>query len=127
MESNFETVIGKQKSGVYLPLIPANSWTNTFRAELAQTNWVNNAYGAISLQTVFSQENNSNFETSTPGYDLLNLSFGGDFNIQKIQFNSSIAINNILNTSYISHLSRLKIDEIQNQGRNFVLSVNINF
>jgi iron complex outermembrane recepter protein len=127
LESNFETVIGKQKSGVYLPLIPANSWTNTFRAELAQTNWVNNAYGAISLQTVFSQENNSNFETSTPRYDLLNLSFGGDFNIQKIQFNSSIAINNILNTSYISHLSRLKIDEIQNQGRNFVLSVNINF
>ena len=127
LESNFETVIGKQKSGVYLPLIPANSWTNTFRVEFTETRRVKNTYASISLQTVFSQKNSNTFETSTSGYDLLNLSFGGDFTIHKIKFNSSIAINNVFNTSYINHLSRLKIDGIQNQARNLVLSININY
>ena len=124
LESIFELVVGKQNNGNYLPLIPANSWTNTFRIELDKRTWVKNAYSSISLQSVFSQENISNFETKTPSYQLFNLSFGGDFTIQNKHFNTSFSINNLLDKKYVNHLSRLKTDGILNQGRNFVLSLN---
>jgi iron complex outermembrane receptor protein len=124
LESIFETVIGKQKNGDYLPLIPANSWTNTFRAEYMDQKWIRNAYSAVTFKNVFSQENTHSFETETSAYNLLHLSFGGDFSIKKMRFNTSFAIQNVLNKKYMSHLSRLKTDGILNQGRNFVLSMN---
>mgnify|MGYP006127454127 CR=1 FL=1 len=126
LESIFETVIGKQKNGNYLPLIPANSWTNTFRTEYTDQNWVKNAYSAVTFKSVFSQKNIHSFETKTSSYNLLHLSFGGDFSIKKMHFNTSLAVQNVLNKKYMSHLSRLKVDGILNQGRNFVLSINFN-
>ena len=41
----------------------------------------------------------------------------------KANFDVSINANNMLNKSYISHLSRLKTDGIPNIGRNIVLGV----
>jgi iron complex outermembrane receptor protein len=32
-ETSFETVTGKKQNGDYLPLIPANNWSNTIRTE----------------------------------------------------------------------------------------------
>jgi len=76
-ESSFETVIGKQKSGDYLPLIPANSLTNTIRVEGKDTTkWMKNEYAFITLKTVFDQKKVGDFEEASDGYNLLNLGFG---------------------------------------------------
>lgn len=117
-ESSFETVTGKQSSGSYLPLIPANSLSNTIRMEF-DTKGTIETYAFIKLKTVFKQGKISAFETSTNGYNLLSAGFGGNVQV----FNNDLAITisgtNLTNKTYVNHLSRLKPDGIYNMGRNF--------
>jgi len=68
----------------------------------------------------------SGFETKSNGYTLVNLGIGGDLKFGKTAFNINLNGNNLLNKSYIAHLSRLKTDEIPNIGRNIVLEINFN-
>lgn len=121
--SSYETVIGKQSNGTYLPLIPANKLTNTLRIELNEKEWLNNGFAAITYESHFKQKNVSAFETSTNSYNLINVGIGGTIKLKKIDFTINFNVNNLANTSYVSHLSRLKIDGIPNIGRNFITSV----
>ena len=82
IESSFETVTGKQDNDSYLPLIPANSLTNTLRVEFEKP-WFKNAYAFIKLRTTFNQNNISAFETRTNGYNLLSAGLGGNFKLFK--------------------------------------------
>ncbi|MBE7638912.1 TonB-dependent receptor [Salegentibacter sp. BLCTC] len=125
LESSFETVTGKRSNGEYLPLIPANSITNTFRVEFEDpVKKVYSKYAFVRLKNVFDQNNVSAFETRTGGYGLLGAGFGGEFSINSTKMRIGVSANNILNKNYISHLSRLKPDGISNIGRNFSVSVN---
>ncbi|MFK5959408.1 MAG: TonB-dependent receptor [Lutibacter sp.] len=121
--SSYEMVIGKQNDGTYLPLIPANKLTNTLRIELNEKEWLNNGFAAITLESHFKQKNVSVFETPTNSYNLINIGIGGTIKLNKIDFTINFNVNNLANTSYVSHLSRLKIDGIPNIGRNFITSV----
>ena len=116
-ESSFETVTGKQDNGNYLPLIPANSINNTFRIEY-NTKSIVNGYIFIKLNSVFSQNNVSEFETSTSGYNLLSAGAGGIIKVANHDLSISISGNNLTDKNYINHLSRLKPDGIYNIGRN---------
>lgn len=121
-ESSFEAVIGALKEGENLPLIPANTLNNTIRLELNDISYFKSPYGFITLENTFSQNNPSEFETVTKGYNLLSLGFGSIIKWNKIAFNWGINATNITNESYFNHLSRLKVDEILNPGR----SINFN-
>ena len=123
IESSFELVIGKQNNGNYLPLIPANNWNNTIRAEFNIKNWLQNGFSTVNIGSWFDQNNNSEFETKTSGYSLLNLGIGGQFRLSQRKFELSMNLNNALNKEYISHLSRLKVYDISNIGRNLVINL----
>lgn len=126
VESAFEMVIGTLSNGDYLPLIPANNLTNTLRFEIDhKDNWLKSSYGFVMLKSVFDQNNNSGFETESEGYNLLNIGFGGTCSIYNKQVAIRISGNNLLNETYISHLSRLKTDGTANIGSNFNLGVSI--
>jgi len=127
LNSSFEIVIGKQKNGNYLPLIPANKFTNTLKTEFKNKKWLQNGFGAITLESTFKQNNISEFETSTSGYNIVNLGVGGTIKLKTIDFNINLNINNVFNESYISHLSRLKTNGIPNIGRNFITSLKFSF
>ncbi|RXP53636.1 TonB-dependent receptor [Lutibacter sp. HS1-25] len=127
LQSSFEIVIGKQDNGNYLPLIPANQFTNTLRAEYSIKKWLSSGFASVTLQNVLAQNNVSEFETASKGYNLLNFGVGGTFNVSKVHFNLGLNLNNALNKTYISHLSRLKGDEIPNIGRNFIVSLKFDF
>ena len=126
VESSFELVIGKRNDRNYLPLIPANRWNNTLRTEFKDTKLLKDSYITLSLETTFKQNKVSLFETETEGYSLLNFGFGGHFSLGKTNFNASLNVNNILDKTYIAHLSRLKVDGIQNMGRNVVMGLKFN-
>ena len=126
LQSSFEMVIGKQSNGDYLPLIPANILKNTLRTEFTIDNWLKNGYATLSLNSTFSQKNVSQFETNTGSYNLVDIGFGGDVHLRQLKFNASLSVMNLLNSSYINHLSRLKSDGLLNAGRNIVLGVNFN-
>ncbi len=123
-ESSFEMVIGKQNNGEYLPLIPANQLNNTIRTEFNLKEWLSKGYASLKLESVFKQKNVSSFETSTDEYNLLHFSLGGNIKLNKVKFEMSLNLHNIFDTAYISHLSRLKRDGIQNIGRTMMLGLN---
>jgi len=121
-ESSFETVTGKLDNDDYLPLIPANSLTNTIRAEF-DSQLFKNSYAFVKLRSTFAQNNVNPFETSTDGYNLLSLGLGGTVTVFNKNLDVSLTATNLLDTEYIHHLSRLKPDGILNMGRNINIGV----
>ncbi|MBT8303887.1 MAG: TonB-dependent receptor [Bacteroidia bacterium] len=127
LETTFETVTGKQDNGDYLPLIPANSLTNTLRMEFGDNTWLEGPYAFIKLRNVFEQDNISDFETTTDSYNLLSLGFGGNLQVIENTMRFNLNVNNLTNESYVNHLSRLKIDAIPNMGRSINISIKYDF
>lgn len=127
LESSYETVVGKETSGEYLPLIPANKWANTIRVEFKGTETFNEIYTALVLDSFMEQSKVSFNETVTPGYNLLHLRMGANLSFEKINIGMNLSVNNLLDETYISHLSLLKADLIPNRGRNIVLGLNFKF
>ena len=133
-ESSFETVTGKQNNGNYLPLIPANSISNTLRSEFDNDKFASNSanfylkssYAFIKLKSTFKQDNISAFETNTNSYSLLSAGFGGTLNVFKNELTISVSGTNLTDKTYINHLSRFKTDNIYNMGRNFTLGLTYN-
>ena len=123
-ETSFETVTGKKQNNDYLPLIPANNWDNTIRTEFKIKNLLEDGYATLNVSSTFNQKNVSGFETTSNGYTLVNLGFGGTMKLGKTAFDISVNGNNLLDKKYIAHLSRLKTDGIPNIGRTIVLGVN---
>lgn len=126
-ESNYELVIGEQNNGNYLPLIPAQSILNTLWVELPEGTKLRNGYASLSLKSVFDQERTGLFETETTGYSLLNAGAGTSVILGDTIVNLRVTGTNLLNKTYISHLSRLKPEGIPNMGRNIILSTGIRF
>ncbi len=127
LESSFETVIGEQDNGDYLPLIPTNKWANTIRTEFKGSKKFSEIYAALILDSYFEQNKVSEFETNTPAYNLFNVRMGGNLSFNKMDLGINLSFNNLLNETYISHLSVLKADMIPNPGRNMVLGLNFKF
>jgi iron complex outermembrane recepter protein len=130
LESSFETVTGKKQSrslgSDFLPLIPANNWNNTVRTEFKIKNWLEDGFASLNVSSTFNQNNVSGFETKSNGYTLVNLGFGGKIKLGKTAFDINLNGNNLLDKTYIAHLSRLKTDGIPNIGRNIILGLNFN-
>ena len=125
-ETSFESVTGKKQDGDYLPLIPANNWNNTIRTEFNVKNWLEDGFASLQVSTTFNQSNVSGFETKSNGYTLVHLGFGGKIKFGNTVFDVNLNGNNLLDKTYIAHLSRLKTDGIPNIGRNIVLGLNFN-
>ncbi|WP_299390861.1 TonB-dependent receptor [uncultured Gelidibacter sp.] len=117
IESSFETVTGKQNNDSYLPLIPANSLTNTLRVEFNPKS-IQKFYGFVRLKSTFKQNNLGDFETSTDGYNLLGAGLGGVVKVFNNDLDVKISGSNLTDKKYINHLSRLKSEGIFNMGRN---------
>jgi len=127
IESSVEVVKGERDNGDALPLIPATSFTNTLRLEWDQKAFLQNSYAFVTAKTTNKQDDVSEFETMTPGYTLVSAGLGGNFQIANQSVGFRLSGSNLLNKTYISHLSRLKPDGIPNMGRNISLSLNAVF
>ena len=129
-ETSFESVTGKKQSrslgSDYLPLIPANNWSNTIRTEFTSKKWLEQGFATLNISTTFNQNNVGGFETKSNGYTLVNLGFGGKIKFGNTVFDVNLNGNNLFDKTYIAHLSRLKTDGIPNIGRNIVLGLNFN-
>ncbi len=122
--SSFENVIGKKQNGTNLPLIPANKWNNSIKTEFKPTKYFKESFAVLNVEYTFNQNNFSSFESKSNDYTLVNIGLGGKLTLGKTIFEINFNANNLLNKTYISHLSRLKTDGIPNVGRNFMLGIN---
>ena len=123
-ESSFETVTGQKQNGDYLPLIPANKWDNSIRAEFNVKKWLKEGFATLNISNTFNQNKIGGFETNSNGYVLVNLGIGGNVQFGKTAFSFNLNGNNLTNKNYIAHLSRLKTDGIPNMGRTIILGIN---
>ena len=122
--SSFESVTGKKQNGDYLPLIPANKWNNSIKTEVKSTKYLKDSFAVLNIEYTLPQNNPGQFETKSDDYTLINLGLGSKVTLGKTAFEVNLNGNNLLNKTYISHLSRLKPDGIPNIGRNIILGVN---
>jgi len=122
--SSFESVTGKKQNGDNLPLIPANRLNNSIKTEFKPTKYIKDSFAVINIEYTLNQNNPSQFETKSNDYTLINLGCGGKVTFGKTAIDINLNANNLLDKTYISHLSRLKTDGIPNIGRNIVLAVN---
>jgi iron complex outermembrane receptor protein len=111
-----------------LPFTPPLSVHDELRYIFKKNNKVfSNPYLRFGVDNHFGQSRIDDFETSTVGYSLMNAGIGTGIKIGRQQALFNIGINNIANTTYYDHLSRLKYVGIYNKGRSVTFSLLIPF
>ena len=125
--TTFSSVTGKQENGDYLPFIPANNLKFEIRAEKEKLIFLKNAYVSMNSSWAFDQNHPAPDETSTNGYNLIDLSLGGNIKVNNQNISVNISANNIFDVKYIDHLSTLKEANIYDPGRNISLSLRVPF
>jgi iron complex outermembrane receptor protein len=125
--TNFSAVTGKQKSGNYLPFIPAKKIYFELRTEKESLGFLHKAYIMINTTSVFKQDYSAPEETPTNGYTLMDISAGGQIKVRNQYISLSLGATNILDKKYIDHLSTLKEVGFFNPGRNFAMTLKIPF
>jgi len=125
IESSYSSAFGQDAHHNYLAFMPSQKINVMLGASFSFRKMLRMFSVYLQNQYSFAQYRVDDNETSTPGYNLMNTGFIFEFGIksQKVQMN--ISVNNILNETYYDHLSRYKVDEIYNRGRNFHVKINI--
>jgi iron complex outermembrane receptor protein len=133
----YSVQLGQPEETRYLPLTPAPCWSSDVKWEITHDAKIfNNAYASVGVDWFLSQNHYYkayDTETATKGYALLNMSVGTDVFIKgRKALEMHIIADNILNTVYQSHLSRLKYADVNvvtgkrgvfGMGRNFSFKV----
>ena len=129
IESTYSYVRGERHSGTSLPFIPQSRINTLIKVPLDFNKDETNSIGFVALQHsyYFAQDRISEFETATKAYSL----FDASVTIKPGKSGSEVCtisggVKNIFNTAYFNHLSSLKNIGIQQPGRNFYVSVQVN-
>ena len=125
--TGYSYLIGKQDDGDYLPFIPQNKIKVDFKLQKDKLGFLKKPFFKVGGIYASKQNHPSTFETETDGYFLLNASVGTNIKWTNQLIFLSLQANNLLNETYIDHLSTLKDMGYYNMGRNVSLSITIPF
>lgn len=121
-ESKISTLTAKRRDNdSYLPTMPATKLFNTLSFNWDTFRNFRNSFLSIGTVTAFKQGKVAANEMKTNGYTLLNLSLGTTY--RKTEF--TLAANNVLDTTYLDHMSRFRSYEIIEPGLNIMFGVKI--
>lgn len=79
----------------------------------------------LSYEVAAKQNRTDRNELSTPGYQLVHASVGNSINFKSIQIRWQLRVQNLGNRVYLNHLSRYRILNLPEQGRNLSLHLKI--
>jgi iron complex outermembrane receptor protein len=127
IESNYSLIYTETDSGRSLPLMPQNRLSNTVRFSLGMKSIVQLEDVLLQYILHFGQYRTAEFETSSSPYHLIHLSLNGRLAFKEHPIGFKIGVKNVLNSSYIDHLSRLKNIGMEHPGRNFFISISYQF
>tara|TARA_R110002050_G_scaffold93616_2_gene195509 strand:- start:5237 stop:7477 length:2241 start_codon:yes stop_codon:yes gene_type:complete len=123
---NYTGLIGQLRNGDFLPFMPAQSIKPELRYEGPEKSKFLSYY-FVNSNFVLSQKLVSPSESTSPSYQLVNAGFGFSRRTKKAYYSLNISANNLLNTAYYSHLSRLKNFDLLNIGRDISINLKIRF
>ena len=75
----------------------------------------------------FDQNRVDRNERKTPGYHLFGFTVAGDIPFRSQKVNFVFSADNLFDVRYFNHLSRYRLINLPEQGRNFVISIHIPF
>ena len=111
-----------------LPFTPPASVLSEIDYEFnTQANWVSNLAFGINHRWVADQNRVDRNEFKTPGYQLFGLNASAEFNINGLAAVLNLSVQNLMDTRYFNHLSRYRLLNLPEQGRNIVISLRIPF
>ncbi|TRX51734.1 TonB-dependent receptor [Fulvivirga sp. M361] len=110
-----------------LPFTPPLSILGEAEYHLPLQGIFSNLYLGVLAQYFASQMRVDRNEEPTPGYTLMNFSSGIDINISNQRIELMFSIQNLFNTNYLNHLSRYRLLNLPEQGRNFNITLKFPF
>ncbi|RZS95806.1 TonB-dependent receptor [Cecembia calidifontis] len=126
--TNYSWVIGQRRSdNSFLPYIPAFRWTQTVDFRLKTVGRIQRPYVSILGSLVFDQDRAAPLEEATPGYYLLGLNIGGNLKVSNNLLDVYLSGTNLLNKTYLDHMSLFRPFGVHQMGRNIALNVRIPF
>lgn len=126
--TGYSTVIGQRRSDMsFLPYIPAFRWTQTLDFKLKNAGVIKNPYISVLGNLVFDQNRSAPLEEDTPGYYLLGLNVGGNITVGKNTLDVYLSGSNLLNNTYLDHMSLFRPFGVNQLGRNIAVNVRIPF
>lgn len=109
-----------------LPLTPPASLLGSIEWSLPQTtHFLENSYFYLEYRQVASQNRVDRNERVTGGYGLLHAGLGWELLVAKSPWKFQLSGQNLLNTYYFNHLSRYRLLNLPEQGRNINLHLKI--
>jgi iron complex outermembrane receptor protein len=126
-DGNYAYVRGKQSNGDNLPFIPQSKLRLGLKVFTQKLGPILNPYFTFDFTLALTQDFPAPFETTSADYNLLNMGAGIDIPVNRQLITLEVVVSNLLNTSYIDHLSTLKTLDYYNAGRNIMVNVRIPF
>ncbi len=118
------------RTSLALPFTPQPSARTELKYNFKSRPWLEEGFMALNYQYTMAAKGNwriDRSERATPAYHLLSFSAGAKFKFKKQLVQVNLQVQNILNSSYLNHLSRYRLINVPEQGRNLVLSLKIPF
>ncbi|EOZ98617.1 TonB-dependent receptor [Indibacter alkaliphilus LW1] len=113
-------------TGLPLPLTPPFSILSGLEYKVPQiTQVIENLYLFVEIRKAADQNRVDRNERITEGYTLLEAGLGGDFQIAKQEVKFQVSGQNLTNAVYFNHLSRYRLLNLPEQGRNISFSLKI--
>lgn len=126
-ENTFAYVKGTNRANdTALPFIPAATVNSELRFE-PTIKGLHNSFIKVGVSNVFKQDRFDSFETQTDGYTLLDAGIGTSLKTKRGNINIWITGQNLTDKLYYNHLSRYKLANIYNPGRNVSFGVSLPF
>ncbi len=127
LKTSYAYLIGKQEDGNYLPFIPQNKLRFEMILKKQKLSFLKNNFFKIGGLYASEQNNPAMFETESDSYFLLNAGIGTEIKWANQMISLSVQANNLLNETYIDHLSTLKGMGYYNIGRNVSVNLKVPF
>jgi len=116
-----------EKEGFTLPFSPPASLLFNLKYSPENTGKVKNPYLSVDYKLVASQNRIVPPEEKTEGYQLVNMSLGGEVSVGNESIAVAFQVQNVFNQKYFNHTSYYRLINVPEAGRNFVLNVSIPF
>ena len=116
-----------EKEGFTLPFSPPASLLFNLKYSPENTGKIKNPYLSVDYKLVASQNRIVPPEEKTEGYQLVNMSLGGEVSVGNESIAVAFQVQNVFNQKYFNHTSYYRLINVPEAGRNFVLNVSIPF
>ena len=116
-----------EKRGYTLPFSPPFSCLTSFMFTPDFNGFIHEPEFSIEYRIVGAQNNIVPPEKRTAGYEIVNLSMGGKYELGKQKVQLNFRVSNLFNKKYYDHTSFYRLIEVPGPGRNFVFSIQLPF